>query len=310
MGGQVTNLVIYELHYLAFAILGIVLGVLTMYYIMSKEAVIRAIGRLGGRWITALSGLPSYCSLPFIVSLVSPSTASSMLIAMYKDGRLTRRELYISSLINSFPALLSHLRTLMPVLLSTMGVYGLLYLLILMTLGLMQMIIFAILGRRGSSRDRDEDGIAELTEQAVNGSFNLGRVLKLIVRIVLVTSITSVALTVIELLGLNNYLSDYLSHMFGTLSPYAVSLIVAYVISDNAAFAVAGTLINEGLSGILIIKWLLIGYVALSLTRGIRHNAPYYLGIYGLKDGVTIMLISILTRALLALLVLGILYLI
>lgn len=232
-----------------------------------------------------MSGLPSYCSLPFVVSLVSPSTASSMLIAMYKDGRLTRRELYIASLINSFPALLSHLRTLMPVLLSTMGgVYGLLYLLILMTIGLMQMVIFAILGRRGSIRDRDEDGIAELTEHAVSGSLNLGRVLKLIVRIVLVTSITSVALTVIELFGLNNYLSDYLSHVFGTLGPYVVSIIVAYVISDNAAFAAAGTLINEGgLSGILVIKWLLIGYVASSLIRGIRHNAPYYLGIYGLR---------------------------
>ncbi|WP_054857088.1 hypothetical protein [Vulcanisaeta sp. JCM 16159] len=307
--GQITNLVIYELHYLAFTTLGIVLGILTMYYVMSREAVIRPIGRLG-RWITALSGLPGYCSLPFVVSLVSPLTASSMLIAMYKDGKLTHRELYIASLINSFPALLSHLRTLMPVLLSTMGVYGLLYLLILITIGLMQMAIFVTLGRRSSSEGRGWGDTAEFTEHAVSSSLNLRRALKLIVRIVLVTSITSITFTVIELFGLNNYLSDYLSRMFGTLSPYAVSLMVAYVISDNVAFAAAGTLINEGLNGILVIKWMLIGYVASSLIRGIRHNAPYYLGIYGPKDGVTIMLISILTRAFLALLILGILYLI
>ncbi len=105
------NVIIYELHYLSLTIPSIALGVLAMYYIMSRRAIMRPISRLG-RWITALSGLPSYCSLPFMVSFVSPSTASSMLVTMYKDSKLTRRELYIASLINAFPALLSHLRTL------------------------------------------------------------------------------------------------------------------------------------------------------------------------------------------------------
>ncbi|WP_243680462.1 hypothetical protein [Vulcanisaeta souniana] len=300
---------IYELHYLAFTILGITLGVLTMYYIMNRRAVMMYIGRLG-QWITTLSGLPSYCSLPFMVSFVSPSTASSMLVTMYKDSKLTRRELYIASLINAFPALLSHLRTLIPVLLSTMDMYGLLYLLILMTIGFIQMIIFAVLGRRGSSEHKNIDSAAKHTEQVVGSSLNLRRALKLIMRIVLVTSITSVVFAVLEVLGFNNYINDYLSHEFNVLNPYLASLIVTYIISDNAAFAAAGTLINEGFNGILVVKWLLIGYVASSLIRGIRHNAPYYLGIYGLRDGITIMLISTLTRALLALLILGILYLI
>ncbi|ADN51274.1 conserved hypothetical protein [Vulcanisaeta distributa DSM 14429] len=303
------NVIIYELHYLSLTIPSIALGVLAMYYIMSRRAIMRPISRLG-RWITALSGLPSYCSLPFMVSFVSPSTASSMLVTMYKDSKLTRRELYIASLINAFPALLSHLRTLIPVLLGTMGIYGLLYLLILMTIGLMQMMIFAALGRWGSNKDRVQGSITEPIGQVVSNSLNLRMALKFITRIVLITSITSAALITIELLGLNNYLNNYLTRAFSTLSPYAVSLIMAYVINDNAAFAAAGTLINEGFNGILIVKWLLIGYVASSLIRGIRHNAPYYLGIYGPKDGITIMLISTLTRALLALLILGILYLI
>ncbi len=162
----------------------------------------------------------------------------------------------------------------------------------------------------GSNKDRVQGSITEPIGQVVSNSLNLRMALKFITRIVLITSITSAALITIELLGLNNYLNNYLTRAFSTLSPYAVSLIMAYVINDNAAFAAAGTLINEGFNGILIVKWLLIGYVASSLIRGIRHNAPYYLGIYGPKDGITIMLISTLTRALLALLILGILYLI
>ncbi len=305
------NVIIYELHYLSLTIPSIALGVLAMYYIMSRRAIMRPISRLGGRWITALSGLPSYCSLSFVTSFISPSAASSMLITMYKDGKLTRKELYIASLVNTFPALLSHLRTLIPVLLGTMGIYGLLYLLILMTIGLMQMMIFAALGKwGGSNKDRVQGSITEPIGQVVSNSLNLRMALKSITRIVLITSITSAALITIELLGLNNYLNNYLTRAFSTLSPYAVSLIMAYVINDNAAFAAAGTLISEGVqryfSHKVVINWLR----GSSLIRGVRHNAPYYLGIYGLRDGVAIMLVSILTRALLALLILGILYLI
>ena len=303
---QVIDLVIHELYYLAFTALGIALGVLVMNYVMGRESVVRLVDRLG-RWVTRLSGLPGYCSLPFVVSLVSPSTASSMLVAMYRDGRLTRRELYVASLINAFPALLSHLRTLVPVLLSTMGVYGLAYLSILMAIGLAQMLIFAIIGRRYAAGGKGVAGSAGLVSGNV---LSLRRALRLIVRMVVVTAVTSAAFTVVMGLGIDQYINDYLSHAFSALNPYVVGLIVAYMVSDSAAFAAAGTLISNGFSGTLVIRWLLLGYVVSSLVRGVRHNAPYYLGIYGFRDGVAILLISILTRALLALVVLGVLWLV
>ncbi|WP_252901489.1 hypothetical protein [Vulcanisaeta sp. JCM 14467] len=60
---QVIDLVIHELYYLAFTALGIALGVLVMNYVMGRESVVRLVDRLG-RWVTRLSGLPGYCSLP------------------------------------------------------------------------------------------------------------------------------------------------------------------------------------------------------------------------------------------------------
>ena len=126
----------------------------------------------------------------------------------------------------------------------------------------------------------------------------------------MVTAVTTVAFPVLMSLGLVQFINVSLSHTFSALNPFVVSLIVAYMVSDSAAFAAAGTLISNGFSGTLVIKWLLLGYVVSSLVRGVRHNAPYYLGIYGFRDGVAILLISILTRALLALVVLGVFWLV
>lgn len=302
------GVILRELQYLLFSSAGIVIGVLAMYYILSREKLANALSKLGD-WITKLSGLPGQCSLPFVASLFSPSTGSSMLVTMYSEGKLSRRELYIASLINTFPALLSHLRTLVPVLLSAMGLYGLIYLGLLILMGVTQMAMFAALGRvilKGKTTE------IQMQRDAwkVRSTLNLRRVARLLLKMISTMVITTLAFTILDVFGFGELINLNLSKALSFLDPYAIGIVVAYIVSDVAAFAVAGTLLNNGYSGTVILEWLLIGYAMSSLFRGLRHNAPYYLGVYGPKDGLLILLISTSTRTSLALSFLGVLWLV
>ena len=301
--GDATGVILRELQYLLFTSAGVVVGVIAMHYLLTREKIVNTLSKLGG-WITRLSGLPGQCSLPFVASLFSPSTGSSMLATMYSEGRLSRRELYIASLINTFPAFLSHLRTLVPVLLSTMGLYGLIYLGLLVSIGLIQMTIFAASGKAILKGRRTEARMDRDTWK-VRSSLNLRRVARLLLKMISTMTIVGLAFTALDVLGLGETINSYLSRALGFLDSYAVGIVVAYMVSDTAAFAAAGTLLNGGYSGTVVLEWLLIGYAVSSLFRGLRHNAPYYLGVYGPRDGLLILLISTSTRALIALSFLG-----
>ena len=70
-----------------------------------------------------------------------------MLVDFYKKGIITKKELYISSLIDAFPAMLRHWDSLLPILIATLGFFGIIYFIILVLIGLIQTIIFMVVGK-------------------------------------------------------------------------------------------------------------------------------------------------------------------
>ena len=62
------------------------------------------------------------------------------------------------------------------------------------------------------------------------------------------------------------------------------------------AFVLAGEFLNRGiLNEVEVVRALLFGSILSSIPT-LRFLAPYYMGIYGFKDGFNIMMISTLVR--------------
>ena len=97
--------------------------------------------------LTKFAHLREECNISFITAFGSPAASNSMLKKLYDDGLIERKELIVASLINSFPSIIMHWRTLLPVFIPLLGMAGLIYLGILTAVGLLRTLVTLLIGR-------------------------------------------------------------------------------------------------------------------------------------------------------------------
>jgi len=68
------------------------------------------------RPITNYAHLRKECGVGFLTAFASTSSANASLKSMYDGGIIKEDELIIASVLNSFPAIVMHWRTLLPIL--------------------------------------------------------------------------------------------------------------------------------------------------------------------------------------------------
>lgn len=141
-------------------VLGLVLAELIMVYDAAERIAFIA------RPITRFSHLSDAAGASFMMAFFSAASANSMLAGFYRDGIIEKRELFVASLVNSFPATTMHWRSLLPVLIPLLGVTGLVYFGLLMLVGLLKTAVVMVAGRilldgdRRSSPGEDSGGAA------------------------------------------------------------------------------------------------------------------------------------------------------
>lgn len=148
-------------------VLGLVLAELIMVYDAAERIAFIA------RPITRFSHLSDAAGASFILAFFSAASANSMLAGFYRDGLIEKRELFVASLVNSFPATTMHWRSLLPVLIPLLGFTGLVYFGLLMLVGLLKTSVVMMAGRllldgdRGSSPgEAPEDAAGEDSGEA------------------------------------------------------------------------------------------------------------------------------------------------
>jgi hypothetical protein len=99
------------------------------------------------RPITRFSHLSDATGASFMMAFFSAASANSMLAGYYHDGVIEKRELFVASLVNSFPATTMHWRSLLPVLIPLLGFTGLAYFGLLMLVGLLKTALVMAAGR-------------------------------------------------------------------------------------------------------------------------------------------------------------------
>lgn len=250
------------------------------------------------RPLTRFGHLSDQAGVSFITAFGSPTAANTILVDSYDQGNMSKREMYLASLTNSFPAMLMHWRGMIPVLLPLLGLTGLMYFGILVLVGLVKTVLVLCTARlmlpvRSTSAGlQKHSGYSQPFGTALRKSIRGSK--KVIHRILKLTiPVTVVAFLLIDL-GFFKAVAQYLAG-FITFLPVpteALTIVSAQFGHHIAGYTLASNFLTKGvLSGYQVIVILLIGNVISSISN-LRHYIPHYMGIFGPRQGLEIMLLA------------------
>jgi len=276
-----------------------VAGVFAAELILAFNATDR-ISRLS-RPLTTFSNLHSECGISFMMAFISPKAANAMLAKYQRDGMITRREMMIAALMNSFPSVVMHWRYLLPVYIPLLGLTGLVYFAILVVVGILKTGIIMIAGRRilpppGEEGESEVNGgpkprppWREGVRAALASSWGSLR------HILIISIPTIIIVAVLITLGFFDTVAEVMQG-FGAwfpVPPAGFAIIAAQFGSFIAGASVASTLLAAGtLSPQEIVITLLVGNILTSVTRGIRWYGSSYAAIFGPRTGAEIQILS------------------
>lgn len=250
--------------------------------------------------LTRFAHLREECSISFITAFGSPAASNSMLKKLYDDGLIERKELIVASLINSFPAIIMHWRTLLPIFIPLLGMAGMIYLGILTAVGLLRTFVTLLIGHFLLNKKQYSPNKTIYQPPLFLNAFKISikKSKKTIFRIITMTIPVTVLVFVLIDAGFFDVLADFLKEhaVFVPVPGEALPIIAAQFTTNIAAYTIAGNLLSAGiLSTREIVLSLLVGKILSSIVS-IRILIPYYIGIFGSKLGSQIMIYSAILR--------------
>ncbi len=250
----------------------------------------RWIGLLA-RPLTKLGHMSDTSGASFSTAIFSGVAANTILAEAYDKQQLTKRELIIANLFNSLPTYFIHLPTMFFI--TVPLIHGAAFIYIGMTLAaailrttsivIISRIIQPKPERATSTQDTQPQKGAIDWQAAMTKSWKRfrRRIKKIITFTVPIYTIIFIMHRVGYFRELEIFASQYLT-LIPWLSPQAMGIITLHLAAElTAGLAAAGALLQEGaLPQREIILALLVGNVLSSPLRAIRHQFPYYAGIF------------------------------
>ncbi|MCF8061439.1 MAG: nucleoside recognition protein [Deltaproteobacteria bacterium] len=247
--------------------------------------------------------LPAPMGAAFTTAFVSGTASLSMLMAFHREGGLSRRELILSVLLNTFPSFFLHLPTTFFVLLPLVGRAGLFYLLLTFSAAVVRLVAALAASRillpppaegyaaAGDSTAATWRGV--LKETAGKFRVRIARILVIVLPVYIVVVIASDA-------GLFAWLRGLLAESVTTfpIPIEAFSVVLFSLVAEfTSGYAAAGAMLESGaLTVSQTVLALLLGNILAAPIRALRHQLPYYMGIFTPKLGLGLMAATQLFR--------------
>lgn len=252
--------------------------------------------------LTRLGHLKPECGASFLTAFLSPSAGNAMLVRHHEAGRITRKELIIAAIVNTFPGIVMHWRTVLPIAVPLIGIYAFVYYGFLLLVGLLKTIAALLAGRvlLELEPDNAHAGISSAEKhKTVSPSWTLWvesakKSRKIIFRVIKTTIPVTAIMFVLIHAGMFDIVNKWLSGLTALLplSPKALSVVATRLASNVGAFTVAGNLLYASkISGREAVLSLLVGNF-LASGINLRFLIPYYLGIFGPGTGWQVLAIS------------------
>ncbi len=244
-------------------------------------------------------------ALAFTAAFLSAITASTVLMNAYRDQKISRRELTVSALILTFPTFFSHLPTLFFTITPLLGRLGIYYLAVLLAADLLRTTGYLIYGRLTLPEQPPPETPpvpAAHPPWRVIWRETRGKFLLRLHTILAITIPVFVAVFLAQELGFFTLLRNSLtSALRGTQIPVqALSILIFSLAAETTGgYAAAGAILeSSAMSPAAILLTLLLGTILASPMRAVRHQLPYYLGVFTPRLGFRLMVLSQVFRTL------------
>jgi len=233
--------------------------------------------------------LPDRVGTAFSMALFSGVAANTMLAESYNSGYLSKRELVLANLFNSLPTYFLHLPTVIVITVPLIKSAAFIYVGITFGAALLRTFTIVCVGRV-LLKQPDIPASVNIADISVDEKSKIlsktwKRFKRRMRKIIVFTIPIYVIIFILNRLDFFNYIENLMAgylHYVPWLSPQALGIIALHLAAElTAGLAAAGALLQEGvLTHREIILALLIGNIISSPVRAIRHQFPYYAGIF------------------------------
>lgn len=262
------------------------------------------------RPLVSLSRLPPVSASTFVISLGSALAANTVIARLLEDGQLSHRQAFLSAIMNSVPVYFRELFTYqLAFVIPVLGVFvGGAYAVISIATGLLKLILVLILGRAYLPADMSHpSGNSSSSGEPLSSS--RGSRSKINLRQAAIKSLlgqTRIFLRIAGLYFIMTFLVLYLSregifesldvlplaNLFG-VPPETVIPLTIYVASPKAGITLLGPLIeNGGISETKALIVLMLGSLFMLPFYSLRSLLPNYTSVFGIKLGMSLVIIS------------------
>lgn len=235
----------------------------------------------------------------FTTAFVSGTAALSMLMEFHREDTLSRRELLLAVLTNTFPSFFLHLPTTFFLLLPLVGKAGMLYLLLTFAAAVLRLAGVLVASRLLLPRPagpytppRNNEAISRrgiLKKTAAAFRSRMTRILIIVLPVYLIV-------VIVAEVGLFDWLRRALADQVGSafLPMEAFSVVLISLVAEfTSGYAAAGAMLESGaLTVFQTVLALLIGNILAAPVRALRHQLPYYMGIFTPRLGLGLMVAS------------------
>ncbi len=266
------------------------------------------------RPLTRFGHLHPECAGTFVVAIISPTAGHSMLARYLAEKRIGRSELIIAAIVNALPGYIAQGRSVLPVTIPLIGIFGLLYYGLVLLADLVKSLVLLAVGCVILPKRKLNDIDTQAPSRAQRP--DLGQAFLSALRCAGNTApkilLTMIPVTFGVFVLINLGIFEYSAKHLGVVARYfpirleSLPIVATRLISPIGAYTMAGGLLAKGvLGGKDIVMALLVGTL-LATIPNVRYLIPYYFGIFGPAIGMQLVLVSTLLRILVFAAIIGI----
>ena len=243
------------------------------------------------RPLLRLGNLSDISSASFTMALFSGISANTMLSEAYEQNKISRKELILANLFNSMPTYFLHLPTVSFIAAPMIKGAAVIYVGITFSAAILRTFSILIISRFILPRPERQNDLKVEGPKETRGGWNAilqkswTRFKKRIRSIIRFTIPIYIAIFWLHKAGIFTAMEKMMATYFSFLpwlTPESMGIITLQIAAEfTAGLAAAGALLQAGsMTYREIILALLVGNILSSPIRAIRHQFPYYAGIF------------------------------
>ncbi|MDD2754522.1 MAG: nucleoside recognition protein [Methanothrix sp.] len=258
------------------------------------------------RPLISVSHLPAVSASTFVISLGSALAANTVIARMLAEGQLSDRQAFLSAIMNSVPVYFRELFTYqLAFVIPVLGIFvGGAYAVISIATGLIKMALVLVMGRAYLPADLSAPSASSFARLSLSQPQTWSNLKKAAIKSLCGQS--RIFLRIAGLYFIMTFLVLYLSregilqsldvlplaHFFG-VPPETIIPLTIYVASPKAGITLLGPLIqNGGISETKALIVLMLGSLFMLPFYSLRSLLPNYTSVFGMKLGLSLVIIS------------------